>query len=143
MQPKLRFTKGRGVGDIKYVRGGYISVQPTEVEEMVKLLIDSLPSIVHSEEVYPIGFFTLSFIKKVPVRVKFINRETKRINAAVRFKYDEGFIIRFYPSGLSVRTIIHEVAHLPSWHKEGVRPHGPIFKFWQEYLQNQWFGVKK
>lgn len=140
MQPKLR-SNHHEVGGIPKAIGGNIPVSSEKVEEVVHLLIDSLPSVIHTGEVYSYGQFNLSFCKRVRVRVRFIERNTKCTNAAIRYRNLEGFTIRFYPAGLNERTIIHEVAHIPSWGAK--RSHGPVFKFWQEYFQSQWYGVKK
>ena len=47
MIPNLDLSSGRGMGDIKSVKGGKIPVPVEQVEEMIRLLIDSLPSIIH------------------------------------------------------------------------------------------------
>jgi hypothetical protein len=146
MEPKLRprGLNGHGIGDIKNVKGADEPVPSGQVKEMVRLLLDSLPTVIYRSHHYPVGELNLSMCRRIEVQLKFINRNTTRTNAGIQLKYGTGvyrerFCIRFYPTGLNERTIIHEVAHIPSWGDV----HGSIFKFWQAYLQAVWYGEEE
>jgi hypothetical protein len=141
MKPHLRmFT--RGVGDIEGARGGLIPVPVEKVPEMIRLLIDTLPDRKKNQIFGAIGANVFEPPKEITFKCKFINRNTKLTNARIRpGGYADGgaeFIFLFYPAGLNEKTIIHEVAHIPAWH----HGHDNTFKFWQRFLQEQWYGKR-
>jgi len=139
--PKSRPFYSKSIGDCSDAMGKANYVGVDRVEEMIRVLLSSLPEGTFAYHESPVGRYLPEKGESIPFRCRFINRNTRRKNAGVRWSWDEEcFLFTFYPYGLNEQTIIHETAHLPAWGSYPV--HGLLFKKWMSYLTRQWFGEK-
>lgn len=127
--PVIRFQP-KGMYDIPNALGADIPLFPDDLEPICSLILEAIP------------------LKKFPgkkrpeIRFKLVNRLTTRTNGRIGPRVDlktnkPYFLMTLFRPGLTVKTIIHELAHVvPYWHPS----HNEDFFYTQQKLQDIWFG---